>query len=133
VLHPLLLSLELSSWSLSQLFSPSHASTLHLATSSIRQLLSPSHPITSTFLLPVLLSPSVFRALLFLALSFLPFDGEAYLVFHGTKVSDQTVRLVREMEEAIAKEGGEVGNLRKLREKVERRRGEAKERHGGKV
>ena len=129
-LNPLLLGLELANWSLAQLFSPPHAATLRLCTAAISQLLSPSHPLLVSLVLPCLLTPSSFRALLFFCLSFLPFDGEAWLVYHGTKLSDQTLQIVAELEDGLLKLGREAAALRKLRERVLRRRGEEQQRYG---
>ena len=128
LLHPLLLAIELSSWSLSQLFSPQHQHTLQLATSAMKECAPPGR--LRSLLLSLLLSPSLLRACLFLCLSVMPFDGEAYLVFHGTKVSDQTVLIMKELEEQGEKEGREMASARKLRERVERRRGEQEKRAG---
>ena len=128
MLHPLLLAIELSSWSLSQLFSPQQQSTLQLATAAMQEC-APLGRLRS-LLLSLLLSPSVLRGSLFLLLSVLPFDGEAYLVFHGTKVSDQTVLIMQELQEQGEREGRQMPASRKLRERVERRRGEQEKRSG---
>ena len=128
LLQPLLLAIELSSWSLSQLFSPLHAHTLQLAIAAMKECAPPGR--WRSLGLAVLLSPSVLRATLFLCMSCLPFDGEAYLVFHGTKVSDQTVRIVAELEQRGERAGRHTASTRKLRERVGRRRGEQEKRSG---
>ena len=124
VFHPLLLGMELAGWSLSQLFSPAHRPTISLVLHSILELLPASFPRPLRLLLSTVLSAAVLRGVLFVSMSWLPFDGEAYLIFHGTKISDQTLEVVRGMEEAGGKEGRQMEATRKLRQRVEKQRGE---------
>ena len=124
VFHPLLMAMELAGWSLHQLFSPKHRTTLSLALHSIPELLPASFPRLLRPLLSLALSPAVFRAGLFMGMSWLPFDGEAWLIFHGTKISDQTLEVVRVMEEDGGKEGRQMEATRKLMQRVEKQRGE---------
>ena len=128
VFHPLLLGMELAGWSLSQLFSPAHRATISLVLHSILELLPACFPRALRLLLSVALSRVVFRAALFLGMSWLPFDGEAWLIFHGTKISDQTLDVVRQMEESGKKEGRPMEATRKLRQRVEKQRGEQTDR-----
>ena len=124
VFHPLLLSMELAGWSLSQLFSPAHRATVSLMLHSVLELLPASFPRPIRVLLTVGLSPTLFRAALFMGMSWLPFDGEAYLIFHGTKISDQTLDVVRRMEEEGKTQGRQMEATKKLRQRVEKQRGE---------
>ena len=128
VFHPLLLGMERAGWSLSQLFSPAHRATLSLVLHSVVELLPASFPAPLRALLSFGLSPVTFRAALFMAMSWLPFDGEAYLIFHGTKISDQTLEVVRGIEEEGAREGRLMEATKKLRQRVEKQRGEQTDR-----
>ena len=128
VFHPLLLGMEATGWSLSQLFSPAQRATLSLVLHSIVELLPASQPRVVRWLMSVLLSRAAFRGLLFMCMSWLPFDGEAYLIFHGTKISDQTLEVVRQMEESGTEAGRSMEATRKLRQRVEKQRGEQSDR-----
>ena len=124
VFHPLLLGMERAGWSLSQLFSPAHRATISLVLHSVVELLPASFPTPLRSLLSFGLRPALFRAALFMLVSWMPFDGEAYLIFHGTKISDQTLEVVRAIEAEGASEGRMMEATKKLRQRVEKQRGE---------
>ena len=126
--NPLLLGMELSGWSLAQLFSPAHRATISLVVQSALELLPASFPRPARLLLSACLSPAVLRAGLFMGMSWMPFDGEAWLIFHGTKISDQTLQLVRQLEDSRATEGRPMEATKKLRQRVEKQRGETTDR-----
>jgi len=117
IMMPHIAGLELESWSLTAFYS---SNTLRLSiTASCEAIrLSSAHFRTKMSLIPYLLRPAFMRIFIRMAQRWAPFNLEAYLAYHFSKVGDQTRELLGQYIETAAAADLPSTSIESLRDRL---------------